>query len=525
MSLSKKTIIIIGIAFLCLILLGYGSSRYIMMKDYTKLENQDARQNVERALSALGESIDNIDTVVSDWAWWDATYIFIEDKNKEYIDVNISDLSFINLGINLLLYINNSGEIVYGGSYDYTNNIEMPMPSDLESLLFEKPVIWQRNSPESYVSGIYVFKEGPMLIVSRPILRSDFTGPVNGSLIMGRYLDSEEIMRLSANTHVLFDVLSFEDPDMDQDIKTMLESSEEVNPVYLQPINDDIINGYGLIKDIFGNPVLAVKVDLLREIHKQGEKSLRYFLFLLVIFVFVFGVMVVLLLEKNVLSRLTKLSNNFTLISDSGDHSMRLQASGNDELTRLAESANKMLDSLQKTHHKLSDTKERYRTLTENAYDLICEISNDGRYLYASPNYKDILGYEPPEIINKSVIDFIYPEDRNKVSYAVSNIDGSGSKELTYRMVSKNGDVRCFESTARIYENLSNGETRLVAVSRDITEKQRYEETIKFQAFHDSLTGLPTACCLRTGFRWRLPTAKETRICLLSFIWISTGLS
>lgn len=502
MSLSKKTILIIGITFLCLIMLFYGSARYIMMKDYADLENQDARRNVQRVLSAISDRTDQIASNASDWATWDATYDFIEDKNSEYVENNIPDTTFQDLRLNLFLCVNSSGEIVFGRAFDYNNMKEIPLPYNLKNKLAEDTMLWRHDSAERDISGVYVFEEGPMLLASAPIVKSDQSGPVRGALIMGRYLDETELFSIAEQTRLNINIARFGGTELAPDIKSKLESDGEDIPIIAQPLNGDDIYGYGLLKDVFGEPALALQVEMEREIYQQGLNSLRLLLFSLVLFVVVFGVVVVLLLQKNVLSRLAKLSRSFSMISKCGDHSMRLQASGNDELTQLAVSANTMLESLQHTHQVLSDTNERYRTLTENAYDLICEISTDGRYLYVSPNYKESLGYNPSDLINKNVIDFIYPEDRNKVMNSIISVYNSGSNEITYRVICMNGETKWFESSGKTY-NTVNGETRLVAVSRDITEKQKYEDTIRFQAFHDSLTGLPN----RLLFKDRLSLA------------------
>lgn len=509
MSLSKKTILIIGITFLCLIMLFYGSARYIMMKDYADLENQDAQRNVQRVLSAISDRTDQIASNASDWATWDATYDFIEDKNSDYVENNIPDTTFQDLRLNMLLCVNSTGEIVFGRAFDYSNMTEITLPADFENKLAEDTMLWQHDSPDSKISGIYVFEENPMILASAPIVKSDQSGPVRGALIMGRFLNATEISSLSEQTRLNINLAKFDGTELAPEIKTMLESSEEDNPIFVKPLNEDTICGCSLLKDIFGDPVLALSVELERAIYQQGLNSLRLLLLSLVLFVVIFGALVFLLLEKNVLSRLAKLSRSFSMISKCGDHSMRLQVSGNDELTQLAESANTMLESLQHTHRVLSDTNERYRTLTENAYDLICEISTDGRYLYVSPNYRESLGYNPSDLINKNVIDFICPEDRNMVWNAMLSIYNSSSKEITYKVICKNGEAKWFESSGKTY-NTVNGETRLVAVSRDITDKQKYEDTIRFQAFHDSLTGLPNRLLFKDRLTLALAHCKRS---------------
>lgn len=507
MSLSKKTIIIIGLTFTCLIFILYGVARYIMIKDYEDLENHDAHQNVLRVLSALSDHADKMAANDSEWAGWDDTYEFIENGNSEYVENNILDTTFRDLKLNLFLFINNSGEIVYGRSYAFINSTEIPMPTDLENILAENAILWQHDSEESSISGIYVFNEGPMLIVSKPILTNEKSGPVRGAVIMGCYLNSEEIARISESTQLSFTLESLDGPQLAPDIKTNLESMEGDSPIYVRPLNKDIINGYGLLKDVLGDPVLALKVDLQRGIYQQGKNSLNMLLLSLVVFVLIFGALIVCLLEKNVLSRLKSMIINFGLISSSSDHSVRLKVSGNDELAQLADS---MLESLQHTHQSLSDSKERYRTLTENTYDLISEISTDGVYLYTSPNYIEVLGYEQSDMIKRSIGDFIFAEDKNEVLDAVTSLVPASLKELTYRMICKNGDLKWVESTGKTY-NTVNGEVRLVFVSRDISDRRKYEETIKFQAFHDSLTQLPNRLLFKDRLSLALAHSKRNK--------------
>jgi PAS domain S-box-containing protein len=64
----------------------------------------------------------------------------------------------------------------------------------------------------------------------------------------------------------------------------------------------------------------------------------------------------------------------------------------------------------------LRESEARYRALAENALDLVCELGADGRFVYISPNFKRVLGYEPAQLIGESPWAYINEEDRARVA-------------------------------------------------------------------------------------------------------------
>ena len=124
---------------------------------------------------------------------------------------------------------------------------------------------------------------------------------------------------------------------------------------------------------------------------------------------------------------------------------------------------------------------ERYRALADNAYDLICEISVDGRFLYVSRNYREVLGYETDDLVGREIFALIHPEDRPRVMEsfvrAVQSEAPGGPRggQLVFRYRHKNGQYRWFESVGRAYRS-ADRESRRLVVARDITERKRAED-------------------------------------------------
>ncbi len=127
----------------------------------------------------------------------------------------------------------------------------------------------------------------------------------------------------------------------------------------------------------------------------------------------------------------------------------------------------------------LKDKEQLYRTLVENAHDLIVEISFDGRFLYVSSNHKEILGYEPEELLGKNSFDFMHPDDRaGTMSAYIQGFRAGKAGKAVYRYRHKNGEWRWLEATGKPFRT-SSGEIRVIVDTRDITERKKADEQIQ----------------------------------------------
>jgi len=130
-------------------------------------------------------------------------------------------------------------------------------------------------------------------------------------------------------------------------------------------------------------------------------------------------------------------------------------------------------DALQETKRALEAlrySETRYRALAENTYDLICELDEEGRYVYLSPNYPEVLGYAFAELLGRSAFELVHADDLPGVLTEFAKQAG----KVTFRILHKSGEWRWFESTGKEYVT-QTGEKRGVIVSRDISERKRAE--------------------------------------------------
>src|SRR2546425_1493287 len=153
----------------------------------------------------------------------------------------------------------------------------------------------------------------------------------------------------------------------------------------------------------------------------------------------------------------------------------------------------KALDSERKrVEEALRESEERYRMLVEQTYDFVVETSLDGRFLHFSPDYQEVLGYEPDELLGRSIFEHIHLDDMSTVIADFEKVVEEALREkgrekfssvsqFVYRYRHKSGEWRWFESAGRPFLTATR-EMRGIIVSRDITERKRAEEALQEEA-------------------------------------------
>ena len=121
---------------------------------------------------------------------------------------------------------------------------------------------------------------------------------------------------------------------------------------------------------------------------------------------------------------------------------------------------------------------QRYRLITENTLDLICEVSQQGLYTYASPNHQEILGYAPWELLGQNFASLIHADDVDEVVEKFSHcIVALFPFVCTFRLRHQDGSWRWVEVSAKPLEpspgpNSAPYKGQAVFVYRDVTERR-----------------------------------------------------
>jgi PAS domain S-box-containing protein len=128
----------------------------------------------------------------------------------------------------------------------------------------------------------------------------------------------------------------------------------------------------------------------------------------------------------------------------------------------------------------LRESAERYRLLAECATDVILRMTPEGVVLYVSPACRQVLGYEPHELIGQASYLFVAPEEQADIRAAYASLLKSGDQILTvHRSYHKSGQYIWLETSTRLIHDPQTDDMQLIAVARDITARKRMEDEIR----------------------------------------------
>jgi PAS domain S-box-containing protein len=101
------------------------------------------------------------------------------------------------------------------------------------------------------------------------------------------------------------------------------------------------------------------------------------------------------------------------------------------------------------TEGALQRSEERYRELVENLNDVVYTANAAGVLTYLSPSCRNLLGYEPEELVGKPYTDFIHPEDVRGLREDFRLTISGDLHPAEFRVLTKSGEVRWVRSSSR----------------------------------------------------------------------------
>jgi len=168
------------------------------------------------------------------------------------------------------------------------------------------------------------------------------------------------------------------------------------------------------------------------------------------------------------------------------------------------------IERIHTIERELRESEERYRITIEYSNDGVALINGD-RYVYVNDRFCTMFGYNTKdEVVHNSVYDNIYPDDREGVRDAISNLEEALRPPRLYEFRGLKQDGTILYIEASITQIIYHGELIILSFLRDVTERKAAEETIRQLAYHDALTGLPNRILMHDRLTIAMARAERT---------------
>ncbi len=411
MNLRKNILMKTMLTIFGFLLISFLISQVTLKRSFKNLEEKHLRKDMEQLSVVLTDELNNLDISCHDWSAWDDTYQYIQNKNADYSNSNLQLETMQTLAIDYLLMYNTSENpvLIFSQGFNYqSGSAKTISPQTLKTIERENK-LFQFFSPKHKVSGLINLPEGIALLSARPITKSDGTGPILGTLIMIRLLNSgmEAKFRHSIMQDIFF--YNYKGQALSEDVLKIRKSLTTNNKI-VQNVSENRIAIYSLLSDINKIPVLIVKLEEQKDIINSGNLAIYSYLFNLILLGLILLIVFYYIVDNTIIKRIAHLTNLFSNISKSSDLTLRVEIQGNDELCYLGKSVNNMLDQVLLKENDLEMRNYQTKLLVENMPVMINAFDEKGNLIVWNKESENVSGYTAQEMLNNpQALEYIFP--------------------------------------------------------------------------------------------------------------------
>lgn len=433
--------------------------------------------------------------IVRTYAWWDASYDFIQRPNETFEQENLDHEMLDDLGFDFVLFLDDRGHLQLKQwsppAPDQRVLFGAPSASDqalleaLQQRAIRLGALDFRGRTDHSLSELLLVDNLPTLLVSVPISNNQGSAPAKGAILAGYFLDRERLANLREQMQA--DLQPMPNIATDSTWKPLRSRSGSTHNQALLSLRRFIGEHVQQVSVQYlsssGEPQLRFDITKKRLLYIQGEKAINFFLgasLLVALGAFLVGYLA---LELWVLRRVQRLNREVAEVGRNA-HSIRLSDFGNDELGQLAGEMNQMLE-------RLEHSEARDRAILQSMRDGYFEMDVDGVILTVNPALCQLLGQTRETLIGHPYYELLGEDDLARARQPFQRAMQSGAgKTFAIPLQRADGSLGYFEATVSLIHDLQGELRGYRGIVRDVSDQIAYQQQLLEMAYRDPLTGL-----------------------------------
>ena len=465
MKIQAKIVFLIALLIIFFTNVIYGLLRWQIERYHHDIEKRYITRNITRCHRALVQEQETLVQALQMWEDIDGKERIagspsgLQDKN--YTDLLIT----FTIKENGLLDINFLHKVA---AFDTLLKNE----SGVASMLSQN--FAQMLADDSTFTGILLFQNNPMLFAMS--VSANEGAHERKGLFAATLLDNEFMANISSNLQEEVSIYVLpENPA--PDIKNITEEVERHQRPKILYEDEITVSGYMLLTDIGGQQSILLKVTSTKVFLVEEKQTLLFAVLANTTVGLLLALVVLVLLQKHVISRINSLVQQVTSIRYSNKFSSRVELTGNDEVGVLASAFNQTIAQIGDMAGKIKESEKRYSMLIEQSHDGVVILVGDV-IKFANRRFVEMLGYTHAKKIKGSILDLIAPLEQKKFSQRLKIKRTQKAMIESFECIMLTNKGTDIEVEIDIVPSFYQADKALFLYIRDITEKKRIEQQL-----------------------------------------------
>jgi len=350
MKIRPKVVTLLAIAFATLVVLVLSIGEAVLLPRFEQVEADNARTAMTRIEDSIGTVLAMLNVSVTDWGDWADTYRYMGDHNAGFESENLKVLQMKQLHLTVLALSDTQGKLVWSHAFDPVS--EAPLQLDLfagGSLPADFP--WRDSLSSGRArSGLIATSHGVVFAAIYPILDGYGNGPSRGIVLMGRMLAAAELAAIGARAHTAVRLTAIRDAGGHfPGIPPPAGAGDRI------VTTDEATQVSKTFEDIYGRPLMTLRVDVPREITASARATLRSAMAFTVGGAIAVLLLMLIALDRIVLAPLGRVTRHAIALGLGDDLTKRLNLKRADEIGALAHEFDRMVEQVAESRRQLVD--------------------------------------------------------------------------------------------------------------------------------------------------------------------------
>ncbi len=365
MSIKRKFIILYIIYSLFSVALIFSFYQIFIKNFVNTIEEKVISDDAGRLKIYIQSEYENLLGLTKDWAAWTDAWLYMQNKNPSFEAGNITKEALENNKVNLIAYYDLEGQLKGGRELEPKSQKSVPVNTKIWEK-YVKHYISKQEIKNPGLVGITFIDDIPYFVVVFEVLKSDFSGPPSGYLLMGRVISKEKL-------YFIRKLFNLEDLKIER-------STENKDFLNIKDYSDRYMAAFSE-KDFFGNYGIVIKLEKKKVIWKLIKDSTLKIILVITFLFLLFGIILYLWSNKTITKKL------LFIIEKLQKDAKKPKFSHKSEIDYLSLAIENYISQIEQN-------RKIYETIAEESEAIIMIFDKEGKVIFANSTAKQNLSAE-----------------------------------------------------------------------------------------------------------------------------------